>query len=739
MYATQSMIAKYFYWASTTNADRIIGVLPTHIRRTCLRRSTHLGLLKEICRGINFPSRHPTRDCSDGCPSLGVPSERHRLLSFFQTFGFGMVFITHVSDLRGMAGNRRSFRYRHKDQWPGLGRLGDLTADASWKEDFEDGTMDGWSPAAPKDPDYTGPTKLDNWTVESDVTIAGEHSLWLHSEGDRNAIVTDNRVIDMSADFELSFSWMSPDPSNRGVTLRLIDSETSDFSTNKYWGVGNGIGFGMGPDAISENGSPYEGNGGFSGESFSRPSLAADEVHTVRIDKQGKEATLYFDGEEMATSDVRTSGTYRLMLWSSGTWGSPSSIAFDEFRYVPGATKTTKETTTAPPPETTSEQISDYSFEEGSKVEINIGYQTVYVVYDIPEADQGQTAVTTTDYELVGINTAYDALISYIYSVDREYFSLSSYEKRLQDAIESRKRHRFDELLFHVEEQLTNLLEAYTLSAIGLSSLTLDTALDGFTDAMVWGADWESNPYKRRMTEMTAILQNGVWMNNLSRDAHSISTQFSELSGMLNVAFEGYKTYSDAKSLSGAWSSVLSGAASGSGSMSSQILLQSGVQQAASVGTGIFVGKLRDYTFNQVEDWFAMNAEISAVMHAYQSARIPLLRRMKTLIKKAKNNELSAIEAVEIDTIGFTLDRLRSLAFDFSGQLYGQMAQMESGGIWNLIQNADTMSKRHLTIADDSWDRARFTFVGMMGSTEDRRRKLLDNSINVEILGGEAK
>jgi hypothetical protein len=228
-------------------------------------------------------------------------------------------------------------------------------------EGFEDGTLEGWTPM--ELPEGGNDIDGNDWDVVSDA-ISGEYSLRGRTNGnsDDNVIATEQRVVDMYRDFEFSFKWMTPDPSNRGPALRLLDVEPADYSDadGSDLSPGNGIGFWMDAAAISKEGSPWKGELAFSGDKTSRPSLAANEVHDVRIEKENDRATFYLNGTELISSDVITDGIYYLTLRASGTWGSQSTIYFDDITIsyldskqgtttVPGSGSRTPTTTDAAP------------------------------------------------------------------------------------------------------------------------------------------------------------------------------------------------------------------------------------------------------------------------------------------------------------------------------------------------------------------------------------------------------
>lgn len=203
--------------------------------------------------------------------------------------------------------------------------------------------MDGWSVVWL--PETTGgPRDIRNdWSVTHENPIEKEYSLHLNSLSDRNSIATDRRVIDMTADFTLRFLFRTPDPDSRGPTVRCLDMEenklnqdagyTIDDMDSFFFDDGISLGF---QGAISKDGSPYNGELTFCGETGSFESYPPETVHSVHISKEGDTATLYLNEEQRLSGSVTPEGQYRLLLASSGTWGSESSMYFDEVVFAPG-------------------------------------------------------------------------------------------------------------------------------------------------------------------------------------------------------------------------------------------------------------------------------------------------------------------------------------------------------------------------------------------------------------------
>jgi hypothetical protein len=199
-------------------------------------------------------------------------------------------------------------------------------------ERFEDGEIGPWAPVPM--PERANDRNGNNWYVVDTNPVAGEYTGRLDTAGqwDDNCLVTDEFVMDMTTDFELSFKWRTPDVNNCGPLVTQINKEGVNFEDDEPGSprLADGIRLRLGPDAVNEQGSPFENKGTFSGTKFEQPSLALETTHTTTITKRGSTATLSIDGEQYATTDVTTQGQARLLIASEGTWGDPTTIFYDD-------------------------------------------------------------------------------------------------------------------------------------------------------------------------------------------------------------------------------------------------------------------------------------------------------------------------------------------------------------------------------------------------------------------------
>lgn len=194
-------------------------------------------------------------------------------------------------------------------------------------EGFEDGDYDGWQ--AIETPEHSNDIDGNDWSVVKETSISGEYSLRINSHGDNddNTLATNKYVVDMSEDFDIEFTWQTPDSESRGVHLGLLSEDGTNFEDRERGSVrpDNGIYFSTGTGKI---GNASKG-GGFCGTEWDHRSFQTATPYSVHISKRNDTATLYVEGEEQVTGSVRTNGEYRLTISTSGTWGDRSTMYFD--------------------------------------------------------------------------------------------------------------------------------------------------------------------------------------------------------------------------------------------------------------------------------------------------------------------------------------------------------------------------------------------------------------------------
>jgi len=198
---------------------------------------------------------------------------------------------------------------------------------AAFSDGFEDGDSEGWS--AIETPHGVNDRDGNDWDVITDNPISGSSSLRVNTNGDwsNNGIATDEHAIDMSENFTLSFDWRAGSNS-RGIKLNLLEADGTNFEDVDDSGeiiYEDGIRLLMSGKQITS-----EDTGSFSGTTWNRPAISADETHTFTIKKRGDRATLYLDGEEQVSGTVGQTGTYRLLIQSSGYFGGSSTLVLDD-------------------------------------------------------------------------------------------------------------------------------------------------------------------------------------------------------------------------------------------------------------------------------------------------------------------------------------------------------------------------------------------------------------------------
>lgn len=206
-------------------------------------------------------------------------------------------------------------------------------ATTEFEEDFESGTYaDNWS-IVWKNFGDRDPTN--EWSVVQDGLLSGDYALYLDAFGDPNIIATDERIVRLDRDFELTVRYYLPDSDNRGPSVRLLDSDENgsegDYITAEEANVGR----------IANTDPPFGQGDVFQllGAEAEISSSSVDEPHQIRVVRRGEEITGYHDGNEAVSLDVGDvewdlTKAYRLALRNSGRFGGESEIYYDDVRYT---------------------------------------------------------------------------------------------------------------------------------------------------------------------------------------------------------------------------------------------------------------------------------------------------------------------------------------------------------------------------------------------------------------------
>jgi hypothetical protein len=201
---------------------------------------------------------------------------------------------------------------------------------------FEDGFEDGeyandwsivWQNFGDREP-------TNEWSITQDNALSGDQSLYLDSDGDPNIVATNDRIIELNKDFELTVEYYVPDSENRGPSVRLLDTDQNGSKGNYIEAEEANFG------RVANNNPPFGQNDIFQlfDSEASVASSSINESHQIQIIRNDDTITGYHDGNKIISIQVDDidwdlTKHYRLALRNSGRWGGNSEIYFDSVKY----------------------------------------------------------------------------------------------------------------------------------------------------------------------------------------------------------------------------------------------------------------------------------------------------------------------------------------------------------------------------------------------------------------------
>lgn len=294
-------------------------------------------------------------------------------------------------------------------------------------------------------------------------------------------------------------------------------------------------------------------------------------------------------------------------------------------------TTTTRVTTTASP----TYNLAD----AGVQTDIILGDRSLKVLYAIPDAGIDRFAVTTPSYELVDTDTARDALLTHWWGERNLPFD---WDAELAYAREMRDTYRVTEILNRAASFGWEALEAYALAQVSPAA-ALGSVLDLLEESIAWAVSEITTPYQEAMSKMGHWQLSYTELRENIREAASLKDLSTDALGFLDVALALDHVWDG-------WSAALTAgrtAYASSGSMTTA-LSAAGRGAAAS---GIYyaaLGLVADTAVDTITTGMKQNAELAAIGHGYNVARIPMIERINTLQARATAYELSPGGAWEL-------------------------------------------------------------------------------------------
>jgi hypothetical protein len=303
-------------------------------------------------------------------------------------------------------------------------------------------------------------------------------------------------------------------------------------------------------------------------------------------------------------------------------------------------------------------------------------------------------AVTTTDYRLVPTDRAFSGLVTYTYGRRGSAFDWGA---ELRQARRSRKRFRRTELLNKAAEIGWDLLAKNALASIN-PALAVGAAIELYKDSLVWGVREIKDPYTETMSQM------GQWTysDEQIRSDLAESQDLTQITGLtFDMVSVGYNIHGVASN----WAKVASKIApyyARSGSFTFSV--RAGLKASTSVLVPAVAAELATRGLDQITTGMHATARLSALGESYHGFRIPVIKRIQTLRRKAEANELSPEQAVLLDW--YTVNHHYMGAFANAGM--SQMANDLSeaglaGEFWSAFadvgqagEQLDTLSTQYL-------------------------------------------
>lgn len=208
------------------------------------------------------------------------------------------------------------------------------TPSPQFQDGFEDGSFDNdwsiiWLTA------NTNP--LNDWSVDGEHPNTGSRSLHLHSNGDRNTIATNDRIVPLDDDFTFEYSYYTPDSNSRGIRAVAIDTDRNGSENSRISELGPSIKIGSAHRSPNADVHANFRCLGFERRFENVNIFPPNEYNHIRVERRGdlvrgfRNGTKIAEGEvDLSMVELDLSRNYRLMFVSSGGYGAESNIWLDD-------------------------------------------------------------------------------------------------------------------------------------------------------------------------------------------------------------------------------------------------------------------------------------------------------------------------------------------------------------------------------------------------------------------------
>ncbi|WP_152529852.1 hypothetical protein [Candidatus Halobonum tyrrellensis] len=720
------------------------------------------------------------------------------------------------------------------------------TAPPAFEDRFEDGNLDGWSTVWGSRSQYC--EILNEWDTTTTNAISGERSLYLHSNCDNNALATEDRIIDLSSEFEISYKYYFEEENSRGGIAMLLDSDRNGSKQGErvegeHWYPL------AGPHRRPDKDNPHFNILGVSQPFEIKPEPGT--VHMVRVEKSGERIHGYHDGDQyidasLSDVEVPLDRQYRLLLQSSGAYGAESEMWFDDIRLgQPGGTTTessspsdtgqgqsapvgelqfvadikrvvscgptcrdvTLSLTNAGDVEATdvtvdvtvrsggtaiwagsesigslavgesyetqqrvdfgyedvarivgddrtvlvqaiirtnrgnliSEQVYDLSsgsvrspslppLSEGSHTEVEVAGETYYLIADLPNQPVDREVVTTTDYELISPERAKAVIATDFWPQQR--FADYDWEQRIQKTRDLRER----SLDFYRSGSYLDvgwdITEALLFTSAHLP--VKGAILDAMSDVANTYVEQTNEPWKESFVKLTASLQNTKTLHGLTNQVawyEDIDTS-GPLQTLIDFGLLCNDVVQTGTSLTQAWSRAMT--AIGTGGALGQSLLQTSVKDALGEARDIFVGLAISMAVDSFDGPVKLATDAHGLAHAWTTARMPVLRRLRDLDATLAQREHSMGTGHEYYWNLLMDFQMKALAFEGSRKYWQAISDSNLGFVWDVVGNAQPRAAKYGQWAETANEMAK-TVAQIYGATETAIGQRASNSLNAAV------
>lgn len=420
------------------------------------------------------------------------------------------------------------------------------------------------------------------------------------------------------------------------------------------------------------------------------------------------------------------------------TTTQPDTTAATTTRRTTTRTTTTRPTTATQT--TTTTTGSEYDLRAGTKTTVRPDGRPLYVIRNIPELPDSRRAVTTTSYALVDEPLAMDALTAADYQSGTP---VVDYAERLQTAREHREHAQDLQLFGRAVDAGWDVTIIANSFLVGQPQLGVGNAISLLTDTISWGYMEYTEPYEEGFTKMTATLTNANSIRAKSRRMRTSDDIASDVGAMLDAMHLGAEAASTGSGLVSAWDTALTAlqrsrfpthAADDTLRTADDLAAQS-VDDAVAASSGLFAGFAIGLATSEISSVVKAKTKIHTTELAFETVRIPLLRRLGRLQDLAQSGHLTYPQAVEYGVAQATEMQMGAILFQVGADYWDAISESSTGLVWDIVSNASEKASNYRATAQALENTAKWLYIGA-GADASTLADRYESSVNAEVLDG---